>query len=73
MNYNNLLIFQLNDRVGVQRNENGNVHFFVNGRDQGWAASNVPEVVYGVIDLYGQVAQVRDWYFYYALENLFDS
>lgn len=33
------------------------VHFFVNGIDQGAAASNVPDNVYGVIDLYGQAAQ----------------
>ena len=39
------------------RKENGTVHFFVNGIDQGVAASNVPEEVYGVIDLYGQAAQ----------------
>ena len=39
------------------RKETGTVHFFVNGIDQGAAASNVPENVYGVIDLYGQAAQ----------------
>jgi len=33
------------------------LHFFVNGIDQGAAASNIPERVYGVIDLYGQAAQ----------------
>lgn len=31
------------------RKENGLLHFFVNGIDQGTAASNVPEKVYGVI------------------------
>ena len=39
------------------RKDSGVVHFFVNGVDQGMAASNVPENVYGVIDLYGQAAQ----------------
>lgn len=39
------------------RKDSGVVHFFVNGVDQGVAASNVPENVYGVIDLYGQAAQ----------------
>lgn len=43
--------------MGVVRKETGTVHFFVNGIDQGAAASNVPENVYGVIDLYGQAAQ----------------
>lgn len=33
------------------------MHFYVNGVDQGVAAVNVPENVYGVIDLYGQAAQ----------------
>jgi hypothetical protein len=37
--------------------ETGMLHFFVNGVDQGAAASNIPERVYGVIDLYGQAAQ----------------
>lgn len=48
---------QAGDRVGVVRKETGIVHFFVNGIDQGAAASSVPENVYGVIDLYGQAAQ----------------
>lgn len=33
------------------------MHFFVNGVDQGPAATNVPDEVHGVIDLYGQAAQ----------------
>jgi hypothetical protein len=37
--------------------ETGMLHFFVNGIDQGAAASNIPDRVYGVIDLYGQAAQ----------------
>ncbi len=39
------------------RKEGGTVHFFVNSEDQGPAATNVPDRVYGVIDLYGQAAQ----------------
>jgi neuralized-like protein 4 len=39
------------DCVGVLRKENGNLHFFVNGVDQGCAATNIPDNVYGVIDL----------------------
>ena len=39
------------------RKETGTVHFFVNSIDQGAAASNVPENVYGVIDLYGRASQ----------------
>lgn len=48
---------QVGDRVGVIRKDSGVVHFYVNGVDQGVAASNVPENVYGVIDLYGQAAK----------------
>ena len=40
------------------RKENGFLSFLINGVDQGMAATNVPENVYGVIDLYGQAAQV---------------
>lgn len=43
--------------MGVVRKDSGVLHFFVNGEDQGPAASNVPDRVYGVIDLYGQAAQ----------------
>jgi len=45
---------KVEDRVGVLRKENGNLHFFVNGHDQGCAATEVPPNVFGVIDLYGQ-------------------
>lgn len=38
-------------------NESGTLHFYVNGVDQGEASINVPERVYGVIDLYGQASQ----------------
>uniref|UniRef100_A0A182NZX9 NHR domain-containing protein n=1 Tax=Anopheles epiroticus TaxID=199890 RepID=A0A182NZX9_9DIPT len=53
----NLDRLQVGDRVGVVRKDDGTLHFWVNGIDQGPAATNVPEKVYGVIDLYGQAAQ----------------
>ena len=37
--------------------EDETLHFFINGIDQGLAATNVPNGVYGVIDLYGQAAK----------------
>ena len=46
------------DRIGVVRRSNGVLHFFVNGEDQGPSVGHIPENVYGVIDLYGQAAQV---------------
>ncbi|XP_015586465.1 neuralized-like protein 4 [Cephus cinctus] len=63
----NLDRLQVGDRVGVMRKDNATLHFYVNGADQGAAAMNVPEKVYGVIDLYGQAAQativdVTDFY-----------
>lgn len=54
----NLDRLQVGDRVGVVRRDDGTLHFWVNGVDQGAAAKNVPERVHGVIDLYGQAAQV---------------
>ncbi|XP_053624877.1 neuralized-like protein 4 isoform X2 [Plodia interpunctella] len=45
------------DTVGVMRKDMGILHFFVNGIDQGPAAFNIPEHVFGIIDLYGRVAQ----------------
>lgn len=53
----NLDTLQVGDRVGVMRNESGTLHFYVNSVDQGEASTNVPERVYGVIDLYGQASQ----------------
>lgn len=45
----NLDRLQVGDRVGVVRKESGFLHFFVNGIDQGTAAGNVTEPIYGVI------------------------
>lgn len=40
------------------RKEDGSLHFFVNSTDLGCAAHGVPADVYGVVDLFGQCAQV---------------
>ncbi|XP_046742176.1 neuralized-like protein 4 [Diprion similis] len=53
----NLDQLQVGDRVGVMRNDDGLLHFYINGADLGAAATGVPDRVYGVIDLYGQAAQ----------------
>lgn len=55
----NLDRLQVGDRVGVVRRDDGTLHFFVNGIDQGAAAERVPEKVYGVIDLYGQAGEFQ--------------
>ncbi|XP_072930436.1 neuralized-like protein 4 isoform X2 [Epargyreus clarus] len=53
----NLSRLKEGDTVGVVRKDDGILHFYVNGVDQGPAACNVPENVYGIVDLYGRVAQ----------------
>jgi len=46
------------DRVGVLRTLNGVLHIYVNGVDQGPAATNIPGRVWAVVDMYGKCAQV---------------
>lgn len=46
------------DRIGVMRNSAGVLRFFVNGVDQGPAATGLPPSVYAVVDMYGKCAQV---------------
>lgn len=40
------------------RKSNGDLHYLINGLDQGVAASNVPELFWGVVDLYGRTVKV---------------
>ena len=47
--YKNLLYF---------RKSNGNLHYFINGLDQGVAASRLPAQTWGVVDLYGMTVKV---------------
>lgn len=46
------------DRVGMMRKSNGNLHYYINGQDQGVAAKQVSQTLYGVIDLYGMTIKV---------------
>ncbi|CAN7987074.1 unnamed protein product [Ixodes hexagonus] len=46
------------DRIGVVRKSNGNLHYYINGMDQGMASNSVPQIVYGVVDLYGMTVKV---------------
>lgn len=52
-----MIVLQAGDKIGVVVYEDESLHFFINGIDQGLAATNVPNGVYGVIDLYGQAAK----------------
>ena len=49
--------FQEGDRVGMIRRNNGNLHYLINGLDQGVAAK-VPTGVWGVVELYGMTVKV---------------
>ena len=40
------------------RRSDGSLHFYVNGMDQGLAASGLPGGLFAVVDLYGKCAQV---------------
>ena len=46
------------DRVGMMRKSNGNLHYYINGQDQGIAANRVAQTLWGVIDLYGMTIKV---------------
>ena len=46
------------DRIGMIRKSNGNLHYFINGLDQGVAASRLPAQTWGVVDLYGMTVKV---------------
>lgn len=46
------------DRVGMMRKANGNLHYFINGQDQGIASERVSQTLWGVIDLYGMTIKV---------------
>ncbi|XP_072315152.1 neuralized-like protein 4 isoform X4 [Eucyclogobius newberryi] len=45
-------------RIGMMRTATGDLHYYINGVDQGVACSGLPSEVFAVIDLYGQCVQV---------------
>ncbi|KAM6949638.1 neuralized-like protein 4 isoform 1-T1 [Aplochiton taeniatus] len=47
-------------RIGMMRSASGDLHYYINGVDQGVACTGLPpcKEVYAVIDLYGQCVQV---------------
>ena len=46
------------DRVAVMRTSGGILHLYVNGVDQGPAATDIPSCIWAVVDMYGKCAQV---------------
>lgn len=55
MNLENL---QVGNIVSLLIDEDSRLHLYINGSDQGIAATDLPPYVYAVIDLYGQCEQV---------------
>lgn len=47
------------DRIGILKKPDGEIHYFVNGADQGIATSGLTRPVWGAINLYGMAAKVR--------------
>uniref|UniRef100_A0A672LNB3 Neuralized-like protein 4 n=1 Tax=Sinocyclocheilus grahami TaxID=75366 RepID=A0A672LNB3_SINGR len=45
-------------RIGMMRAASGDLHYFINGLDQGVACTGLPPEIYAVVDLYGQCVQV---------------
>lgn len=54
----NLDELRAGDRVGMMRKSNGNLHYYINGQDQGVASTRVAQTLWGVIDLYGMTIKV---------------
>ena len=46
------------DRVGVKRTSAGALHFYLNGVDQGSAATELPSRVWAVVNIVGRCGQV---------------
>lgn len=55
-----VFVAQEGDRIGMMRKSNGSLHYFINGLDQGVAATKVPACVWGVVDLYGMTVKVQN-------------
>ncbi|KAM9462513.1 neuralized-like protein 4 isoform 2-T2 [Clarias gariepinus] len=45
-------------KIGMMRSASGDLHYYINGVDQGVACTGLPPDVYAVVDLYGQCVQV---------------
>ncbi|XP_076082360.1 neuralized-like protein 4 isoform X2 [Mytilus galloprovincialis] len=54
----NLYKVQVGDKLGIMKASDSTLHFHLNGIDHGKAFSNLPQVVYGVVDLAGKCCHV---------------
>ncbi|CAG2235012.1 NEURL4 [Mytilus edulis] len=48
---------QVGDKLGIMKASDSTLHFYLNGIDHGKAFSNLPEVVYGVVDIQRDICQ----------------
>lgn len=55
----NLEELSVGDKVGVMRLTNNELHFFINDKDMGCAAKDIPSDVFVVVDIYGRCCQVK--------------
>ena len=53
-----IIVRQEGDRIALMRKSNGELHYYINGLDQGIAAKNAPDPAWGVVDLYGMAVKV---------------
>lgn len=49
---------RVGDKIGLKRTQEGNLKFYINGEDMGVAASNLPEMVFAVVELFGSTVAV---------------
>lgn len=50
---------RVGDKIGLKRTHEGNLKFYLNSEDMGVAASNLPEMVYAIIELFGSTVAVN--------------
>ena len=56
--------FEVGQSLGCVVNENGDLHYFVDGKDQGLACTGLPtdQPLWGVVDIYGKAEKIKSEY-----------
>lgn len=54
----NLESLHIGSSIGLLIDDDSRLHLYINGQDQGVAASDLPSYVFAVLDIYGQCEQV---------------
>ena len=50
---------QVGDRVGLKRRSSGSLVYYINGEEQGVAATSLPHQLYAVVDIYGRCSRIN--------------